>query len=51
MQKVNLTNEMTKRIESNKYYSKEDFISDKSLKQLKLKGLKNGIKRKNNNNK
>ena len=41
MQKVNLTNEMIKRIENNKYYSNEDFINDcktyiKALKSRRL---------------
>ena len=39
MQKINLTNEMIKRIESNEYYSKEDFIKDC---QIYIKALKSG---------
>ncbi len=39
MQKINLTNEMIKRIESNEYYSKEDFIKDC---QTYIKALKSG---------
>ena len=39
MQKINLTNEMIKGIESNIYYSKEDFIKDC---QTYIKALKSG---------
>ena len=39
MQKINLTNEMIKRLESNEYYSKEDFIRDC---QTYIKALKSG---------
>ena len=39
MQKINLTNDMAKRIESNEYYSKEDFIKDC---QTYIKALKSG---------
>ena len=39
MQKINLTNDMIKRIESNEYYSKEDFIKDC---QTYIKALKSG---------
>ena len=39
MQKINLTNEIIKRIESNEYYSKENFIKDC---QTYIKALKSG---------
>ena len=39
MQKINLTNKIIKRIESNKYYSKENFINDC---KTYIKALKSG---------
>lgn len=39
MEKINLTKEMIERLESNKYYSKEDFINDC---KTYIKALKSG---------